>query len=107
MKDMMLIRITCMLKMDQRTIKDVLVRLVSLIKWYEHMHSLRCPFRILDTYFSKLPSGKIAFYMQPMMSKPTRPWFKKTPVGVNTLMSKISELAGLPVKYTNHSVRAT
>ena len=75
--------------------------------------SERCPVHILDLYFSKLPPNATAFYMQPMMNvpvDPTRPWFKKTPVGVNTLknmMSKISELAGLPVRYTNHSIRAT
>ena len=51
--------------------------------------------------------------MQPMPkvpSDPARRWFKNTPVGVNPLkcmMIKISELAGLPVKYTNHSLKAT
>ena len=36
-------------------------------------------------------------------------WYKSTPVGVNPLknMTKISELGGLPIKYTNHSLRAT
>ena len=73
----------------------------------------RCPVRILDLYLSKLAPGSTAFYMQPKQKAPSdssQPWFKITPVGVNPLkgmMTKISQLAGLPVKYTNHSLRAT
>ena len=51
--------------------------------------------------------------MQPKQKAPSdssQPWFKIIPVGVNPLrgmMTRISQLAGLPVKYTNHSLRAT
>ena len=51
--------------------------------------------------------------MQPVQKLPADPcqaWFKNTPVGVNPLknmMTKVSELAGLSMKYTNHSLRAT
>ena len=50
--------------------------------------------------------------MQPQQRVPLsgQPWYKRTPVGVSPLknmMTKISELGGLPVKYTNHSLRAT
>ena len=73
----------------------------------------RCPVRILDSYLSKLPPGSTAFYMQPVQKPPadsSKPWFKNMPMGVNplkTMMAKVSELAGLPVKYNNHSLRAT
>jgi hypothetical protein len=73
----------------------------------------RCPVRILDLYLEKLPPGSTAFYMQPLQKLPTessQPWFKNMPVGVNPLknmMAKVSELAGVSVKYTNHSLRAT
>ena len=73
----------------------------------------RCPVRILDSYLNKLPPGSTAFYMQPVQKPPTdpsQPWFKNMPVGVNplkTMMARVSELAGLSIKYTNHSLRAT
>lgn len=72
-----------------------------------------CPVQLIDLYISKLPKNPKAFYMQPMQridSDPTRPWYQVTPVGVNTLknmMAKMSELAGLGNRYTNHSLRAT
>ena len=80
---------------------------------YAQPSSPRCPVRILDLYFSKLPSGAEAFYMQPLQKVPANPtsrWFAQTPIGVNPLknmMSNISKLAGLSQRYTNHSLRAT
>ena len=73
----------------------------------------RCPVRVLDLYLKNLPPGSTAFYMQPVQKLPAdlyQAWFKNTLVGVNPLkntMTKVSELAGLSVKYTNHSLRAT
>ena len=73
----------------------------------------RCPVRVQDLYLKKLLPGSITFYMQPFQKLPADPyqaWFKNTSVGVNSLknmMTKVSELAGLSVKYTNHSLRAT
>ena len=72
----------------------------------------RCPVKILDLYLSKLPHNYY-FYMQPLQavpSDPHRPWYKTTPIGVNPLknmLPKVSELAGLRSRYTNHSLRAT
>uniref|UniRef100_A0A1X7TEB6 Tyr recombinase domain-containing protein n=1 Tax=Amphimedon queenslandica TaxID=400682 RepID=A0A1X7TEB6_AMPQE len=71
------------------------------------------PVQLIDLYMSKLPKNPKASYMQPMQridSDPTRPWYQITPIGVNTLknmMAKMSELAGLSNRYTNHSLRAT
>ena len=68
---------------------------------------------ILDIYLSKLPPGSTAFYIQPLQKLTTDPslaWYKNMAVGVNPLknmMTKVSQLAGLNVKYTNHSLRAT
>ena len=73
----------------------------------------KCPVRILDLYISKLPSNPKAFYMQPLQVAPVdqgKAWYKTTPMGVNTLknmMPRVSELAGLRNRYTNHSLRAT
>ena len=61
----------------------------------------------------KLPPGSTAFYMQPVQKQPADPsraWYKNMAVGVNppkNMMTKVSELARLPVRYTNHSLRAT
>ena len=76
----------------------------------------RCPVRVIDFYFAKIhltsDSSISAFYRQPKESSVPLgvAWYKNIPVGVNPLknmMSQISNLAGLPVKYTNHSLRAT
>ena len=75
--------------------------------------SNRCPVRILDSYLAKLPANPSAFYLQwlPRVPKnPTQPWYKQTRVGINPLknmMPTISARAGLGVRYTNHSLRAT
>ena len=87
-------------------------QLNKIVRAYAQPASNRCPVRILDVYLGKLPSDATAFYMQPKQRVPLsgQPWYKSTPVGVNPLknmMTKISELGGLPVKYTNHSLRAT
>ena len=83
---------------------------------YAHVNSERCPVKVLDFYRSKvrdIPQSTNAFYLQPKVSLPLNladPWFKNIAVGVNQLknmMSTISQLAGLPVVYTNHSLRAT
>jgi hypothetical protein len=84
----------------------------KIVRAYAQPNSDRCPVRLLDSYLSKLPPGSTAFYMQPKqrVPDPGQSWYKNTPVGVNPLknmMTKISELGGLPIKYTNHSLRAT
>lgn len=85
----------------------------KVVRCYAQLDSSRCPVLILDRYLSKLPPNPPAFYMQWLVKTPidsSRPWYKSTPVGVNPLksmMPKMSELASLPVRYTNHSLRAT
>ena len=84
----------------------------KIVRAYAQPSDDRCPVRILDLYLGKLPPDSTAFYMQPKQRVPAsgQPWYKSTPVGVNPLknmMTKISELGGLPLKYTNHSLRAT
>ena len=75
--------------------------------------SPRCPVCVFDLYLSKLPCNSVAFYLQPLARVLTllrKPWYKVTPVGVNPLkgmVPKISSLAGLKVRFTNHSLRAT
>ena len=73
----------------------------------------RCPVRIIDTYLSKLPENPPAFYLQWLPRVPAdaaQPWYKRVQVGINPLkkmMPTISERANLPIRYTNHSLRAT
>ena len=80
---------------------------------YAQPESSHCPVSILDLYISKLPSNPKALYMQPLQAVPAdqgKPWYKSTPMGVNTLknmMPRVSEFAGLCNCYTNHSLRAT
>ena len=68
----------------------------KVVSAYAQPGSKRCPVKILDKYLSKLPSGAVPFYMQPLVSVPAdpkKPWFKNVPVCVNPLhcmMSKIS-----------------
>ena len=72
-----------------------------------------CPVRLIDIYLSKLPSDPKSFYMQLMQKIDHRvacPWYQVSPVEVNTLknmMSRMSALAGLSNRYTNHGLRAT
>ena len=80
---------------------------------YAQPESDKCPVRILDLYLLKLPSNPKAFYLQPLPEAPMDPgksWYKTTPMGVNSLkmmMPRVSELAGLRNRCTNHSLRAT
>ena len=83
-------------------------QLNKIVRAYAQPSSDRCPVRILDLYLSKLPPGSTAFYMQPKQRVPEsgQSRYKSTTVGVNPLknmMTKISELGGLPIKYTNYS----
>ena len=81
----------------------------KIVRAYAQPSSDRSPVRILDLYFGKLPPNSTSFYMQ-RVSASGQPWYKSTPVGVNPLknmMTKISEIGGLPLKYTNHSLWAT
>ena len=86
----------------------------KVVKAYANTGSSRCIVKILDAYLGKLPSDPKAFYLRPSSHNPTehpeKDWFINVPVGVNTLnavVASMSEKANLPVKYTNHSLRAT
>ena len=70
--------------------------------------------RLLDFYI-KLPENPPGFHLRPLErapEDPLKPWYAKVKVVVNTLKEflpeiEISEKAGIGVRYTNHSVRAT
>ena len=69
--------------------------------------------KLLDFYIKKLPENPPGFYLRPLErapEDPLKPWYAKVKVGVNTLkgfLPEISEKAGIGVRYTNHSLRAT
>ena len=65
----------------------------------------------LASVSKQVATWSTAFYMQPKQRATEfgQSWYKSIPVGVNPLKNttKISELGGLRIKYTNHSLRAT
>ena len=84
----------------------------KIVRVFAEPESDKCPVQILDTYLSKLPENPPAFYLQWLPRVPedtSRPWYKRVRVGINPLkmMATISECTNLPVRYTNHSLRAT
>ena len=64
-------------------------------------------------YIRKLSPKSDVLFQRPKKTIPTdakEPWYDAAPLGVNTLgnmMPNLSEKAGLNVRYTNHSLRAT
>eukprot|EP00057_Strongylocentrotus_purpuratus_P018990 XP_011673464.1 PREDICTED: uncharacterized protein KIAA1958-like [Strongylocentrotus purpuratus] len=70
-----------------------------------------CPVASFKKYHSKLSERGDALFQTPKTFTPScGPWYKKTPLGKNSLgnkMSTISKKAGLSKVYTNHCVRAT
>ena len=99
-------------KNNQHRFKDIHAK-NKVVKAYAIPSSSKCIVKILDMYFSRLPSQPKAFYLRPFTQVPKcpeKPWFINVPVGVNTLntvVATMSDKAGLPVRYTNHSLRAT
>ncbi|XP_011407854.1 PREDICTED: glutamine-rich protein 1-like [Amphimedon queenslandica] len=83
------------------------------VRAYAKPDNERCLVRLLDFYLSKLPPDPPAFYLRPLLNipvSPDLPWYAKMPIGANTLKNvvpEISEEAGIGVRYTNHSLRAT
>lgn len=75
-----------------------------------------CPVHILDLYLNRLPQAVIeddVFFVKPLenvTNESTKPWYSRTPVGRNTLdtkLGKMCSLAGIEGRVTNHSMRAT
>ena len=76
----------------------------------------RCPVQLLDLYLSKLPQGAIendTFFVKAnenIAEDGSKPWYCRTPVGRNTLdtkLGKMCSLAGIEGRITHHSMRAT
>ena len=70
-----------------------------------------CPVKSFKLYLGKLHPECDAFFQTPNKNfKKSGVWYKKCPVGINTIGSKMSDLskrAELSVVYTNHCLRAT
>ena len=73
----------------------------------------RCLYTLLSLYFKKLPHNNEktndTFYLKPLASHPSKPWFANVPVGkniLNAMVKRMCEAAGLPPR-TNHSLRVT
>ena len=78
--------------------------------------SERCPVKLFQKYLPKLPvemekSG--SFYLQPIVNSLTNIWYKKTPMGINSINSMMKYLISNSTlqnseKYlANHSARKT
>ncbi len=80
---------------------------------YAQPGSKKCIVKLLYLYMSKLPIGTISFYLRPCAKVPedeTKSWYVKQNVGINKLRDVVAEMsvkAKLPIRYTNHSLRAT
>ena len=74
----------------------------------------RCPVKIFKEYLARRPpemaSADSPLYLASIVKPSSHIWFKKQPLGKNSLVSfmkSMSEAAGLSGKHTNHSVRRT
>ena len=74
----------------------------------------RCPVKIFKEYLARRPpemaSADSPLYLASIVKPSSHIWFKKQPLGKNSLgsfMKSMSEAAGLSGKHTNHSVRGT
>ena len=74
----------------------------------------RCPVRIFKEYLCRRPadmnSRDAPFFLASIPNPASQTWFKKQPLGKNSLgsfMKSMSDTAGLSGRHTNHSVRRT
>ena len=71
-----------------------------------------CPVHILHTYMEMLPKNRKSksLYLHPRKKFSPGNWYRDTPVGENKLKTFVKDLcekAGIPGRFTNHSLRAT
>ena len=67
---------------------------LQLPKMFEKQ-SERCPVKLFQKYLSKRPVGMEKsgpFYLQPIVNTLTNIWYKKTPMGINTINSMMKDL---------------
>ncbi len=100
-------------KNNQHRFKDIHAK-NKVVKAYSNTSSTKCIVKNLDAYFSRIPPNSKAFYLRPSTHDPVKhsvkAWFFDVPVGVNTLNAAVASMAkkaGLRIRYTNHSLRAT
>ena len=69
----------------------------------------RCFVKLLKKYREHRPSScdSDAFYLTPIPQPKGQVWYKTTPIGVNTPVSKLCKKGGIEGYKTNHSLRVT
>jgi hypothetical protein len=68
----------------------------------------RCIVRLYEKYMSHRPDGIDDFYLTPILSVNSKRWYKKSPMGINTIskvVSNLCERAEIPGYFTNHSLK--
>ena len=88
---------------------------LQLPKMFE-TQSERCPVKLFQKYLSKRPVGMEKsgpFYLQPIVNPLTNIWYKKTPMGINSINSMMKDLiSNSPLQNSekhlaNHSAKKT
>ncbi|CAG2215768.1 unnamed protein product [Mytilus edulis] len=80
------------------------------VRMYAKPGDIHCPVFSLDFYLGKLSPRCTAFFQQALQYPKPTVWYAAQPIGKNKLasmMSRISDEAGLSIRYTNHCLRAT
>lgn len=70
----------------------------------------RCIVALYDKYMSHRPENVDAFYLTPIQEPKTKIWYKRSPMGVNSLSKVVKNLfdrAGIEGFFTNHSLKRT
>ncbi|CAG2246159.1 unnamed protein product [Mytilus edulis] len=80
------------------------------VRMYAKPGDIHCPVFSLNFYLGKLSPRCTAFFQQALQYPKPTVWLAAQPIGKNKLasmMSRISDEAGLSIRYTNHCMRAT
>ena len=73
-------------------------------------NSERCIVHLYDKYLSHRPDGIQDFYLTPLSKVSGDIWYKKAPLGVNSLANSTKSMfqaAGISGNFTNHSLKRT
>ena len=84
----------------------------EIVKVFPSENPSRCPVRLFGKYVGLLPNGRSCgkLYLRPKVKTNPSVWYCDQPYGKNKVCStvkKLCEIAKIPGKFSNHSLRAT